>query len=154
VVLMADETQAGAAYAASGATNPWLVALVVAFAAFMEVLDTTIVNVALPHVAGGLGVSVDEASGGVTTYRIASAAALVASPFFGRWLGGSAVFGTCLALFAAAAVARGVAGSVEVLLLSRILQGLGGGGMVPVSQAVLAEAFPPENRGQGFAMFG
>jgi len=151
---MADETQAGAAYAASGATNPWLVALVVAFAAFMEVLDTTIVNVALPHVAGGLGVSVDEASWVVTTYLIANAAALVASPFFGRWLGRKTFFITCLALFTAASVACGFAWNIETLLLSRILQGLGGGGMVPVSQSILAETFPPENRGQGFAMFG
>src|SRR5690606_7188330 len=116
VVLMADETQAGAAYAASGATNPWLVALVVAFAAFMEVLDTTIVNVALPHVAGGLGVSVDEASWVVTTYLIANAAALVASPFFGRWLGRKTFFITCLALFTAASVACGFAWNLEVLL--------------------------------------
>jgi DHA2 family multidrug resistance protein len=120
----------------------------------MEVLDTTIVNVALPYVAGGLGVSEDEASWVVTTYLVANAAILTASSFFARLLGRKSFFLISLVLFTASSVLCGFAWNLQALLLFRILQGLGGGGMVPVSQSILAEAFPPEKRGQGFALFG
>jgi DHA2 family multidrug resistance protein len=144
------------ASAAAGRTsaNPWLIAVLVAFATFMEVLDTTIANVALPYIAGGLGVSEDEASWVVTTYLVANAVALTASGFLARLLGRKSFFLICLALFTASSVLCGFAGSLQSLLLFRILQGLGGGGMVPVSQSILADAFPPEKRGQGFALFG
>jgi MFS transporter, DHA2 family, multidrug resistance protein len=146
---------AGASAAADGASaNPWLIAVLVAFATFMEVLDTTIANVALPYIAGGMGVSEDEASWVVTTYLVANAIALTASGFLARLLGRKSFFLICLALFTAASVLCGFARSLQSLLFFRILQGLGGGGMVPVSQSILADAFPPEKRGQGFALFG
>src|SRR5690348_9108779 len=146
---------AGASAAASGASpNPWLIAVLVAFATFMEVLDTTIANVALPYVAGGLGVSEDEASWVVTTYLVSNAIALTASSFLARWLGRKSFFLICLALFTVSSVLCGFAWNLQSLLLFRILQGLGGGGMVPVSQSILADAFPPAKRGQGFALFG
>src|SRR5712672_2205938 len=138
----------------AAATNPWLIAVVVALATFMEVLDTTIANVALPYIAGGLGVSEDEASWVVTTYLVSNAIALTASSFLARWLGRKSFFLICLALFTVSSVLCGFAWNLQSLLLFRILQGLGGGGMVPVSQSILADAFPPAKRGQGFALFG
>ncbi len=138
----------------AGGTNPWLIAVVVALAAFMEVLDTTIANVALPYVAGGLGVSEDEASWVVTTYLVSNAVALTASSFLAQRLGRRNFFLICLALFTASSVLCGFAWSLQSLLVFRILQGLGGGGMVPVAQSILADAFPAEKRGQGFALFG
>jgi DHA2 family multidrug resistance protein len=120
----------------------------------MEVLDTTIANVALPYIAGGLGVSEDEASWVVTTYLVANAVSLTGSSFFAQRFGRKSFFLICLALFTASSVLCGFAPNLQSLLLFRILQGLGGGGMVPVSQSILASAFPPEKRGQGFALFG
>ncbi|GEP61498.1 DHA2 family efflux MFS transporter permease subunit [Reyranella soli] len=134
--------------------NPWLIAVLVAVAAFMEVLDTTIANVALPYIAGGLGVSEDEASWVVTTYLVANAIALTASSFLVRRIGRKAFFLACLALFTVSSVLCAFAWNLQALLLFRILQGLAGGGMVPVSQSILAGAFPAEKRGQGFALFG
>jgi MFS transporter, DHA2 family, multidrug resistance protein len=132
----------------------WLIAIVVALASFMEVLDTTIANVALTYIAGGLGVSQDEASWVVTTYLVSNAVALTASTFLARLLGRKTFFLVCLALFTASSVLCGFAWSLQSLLLFRILQGLGGGGMVPVAQSILADSFPPAKRGQAFALFG
>src|ERR1700724_646350 len=134
--------------------NPWLIAVVVAFASFMEVLDTTIANVALPYIAGGMGVSEDEASWVVTTYLVANAIILTASSFFARLVGRKRFFLMCLGLFTAASVLCGFAWNLQSLLFFRILQGLGGGGMVPVSQSILADSFPPAKRGQRFAALG
>jgi DHA2 family multidrug resistance protein len=145
--------RAGAS-AAIASGNPWLIAILVAFAAFMEVLDTTIANVALPYIAGGLGVSEDEASWVVTTYLVANAVSLTGSSYFAQRLGRKRFFLICLTLFTASSVLCGFAPNLQSLLLFRILQGLGGGGMVPVAQSILASAFPPEKRGQGFALFG
>lgn len=139
---------------ANQGANPWLIAVLVAFAAFMEVLDTTIANVALPYIAGGLGVSEDEASWVVTTYLVANAVSLTGSSYFARRLGRKPFFLICLALFTISSVLCGFAPNLQSLLVFRVLQGLGGGGMVPVSQSILANAFPPEKRGQGFALFG
>jgi MFS transporter, DHA2 family, multidrug resistance protein len=144
----------GANAAANAGANPWLIAVLVAFAAFMEVLDTTIANVALPYVAGGLGVSEDEASWVVTTYLVANAVSLTGSSYFAQRFGRKGFFLICLALFTASSVLCGFAPNLQWLLLFRVMQGLGGGGMVPVSQSILAGAFPPEKRGQGFALFG
>lgn len=140
--------------ALTGGGNPWLIAVVVAFATFMEVLDTTIANVALPYIAGGVGVSTDEASWVVTTYLVSNAVSLTASSFFARQLGRKNFFLICMALFTASSVLCGFAWNLQSLLLFRILQGLGGGGMVPVSQSILADSFPPAKRGQAFALFG
>src|SRR6202789_1586863 len=144
----------GIAASTGTATNPWLIALVVALATFMEVLDTTIANVALPYIAGGLGVSDDEASWVVTTYLVANAVALTASSFLAKTFGRKPFFIICLALFTLSSVLCGFAGNLDWLLLFRIFQGLGGGGMVPVAQSILADSFPPEKRGQAFALFG
>ena len=135
-------------------TNPWLIAIVVALASFMEVLDTTIANVALPYIAGGMGVSEDEASWVVTTYLVSNAIILTASSFLARKLGRKRFFLICLALFTLSSLLCGFAPNLNALLLFRIMQGVGGGGMVPVAQSILADAFPPAKRGQAFALFG
>ena len=147
--------QAGAPPASSAAEGgSWLIAILVALAAFMEVLDTTIANVVLPYIAGGMGVSDDEASWVVTTYLVANAISLTASPFLARRLGRKTFFLMCLGLFSVSSILCAQAWNLDSLLLFRILQGLAGGGMVPVSQSILADAFPPQKRGQAFALFG
>ena len=153
---MSTRTTETSAPAAAGGprANPWLIAVLVAVATFMEVLDTTIANVALRYIAGGLGVSVDEASWVVTTYLVANAVSLTASSFLARKLGRKTFFLICLALFTASSVLCGFAWNLQSLLLFRIMQGLGGGGLVPVVQAILADTFPPAKRGQAFALFG
>src|SRR6476660_8724436 len=134
--------------------NPWLIAIVVALASFMEVLDTTIANVALPYIAGGMGVSEDEASWVVTTYLVANAIILTASSYLARKLGCKTFFLICLGLFTLSSLLCGFAPNLNALLLFRIMQGVGGGGMVPVAQSILADSFPPAKRGQAFAVFG
>src|SRR5215813_10884787 len=136
------------------AANPWLIAIVVALASFMEVLDTTIAKVALPYIAGGMGVSEDEASWVVTTYLVSNAIILTASSFLARMLGRKTFFLICLGLFTLSSILCGFAPNLQALLMFRILQGFGGGGMVPVAQSILADAFPPAKRGQAFAVFG
>jgi DHA2 family multidrug resistance protein len=154
--MSAAVIQAGAAGSEreTGAVNPWVIALLVALASFMEVLDTTIANVALPYIAGGMGVSEDEASWVVTSYLVSNAIILTASSFLARKLGRKAFFLICLGLFTVSSILCGFAPNLNALLLARILQGLGGGGMVPVAQSILADAFPPAKRGQAFAVFG
>jgi DHA2 family multidrug resistance protein len=134
--------------------SPWLIAVLVALASFMEVLDTTIANVALPYIAGGMGVSADEASWVVTTYLVANAVILTASSYLARMLGRKTFFLICLGLFTLSSLLCGFAPNLNALLLFRIMQGVGGGGMVPVAQSILADAFPPAKRGQAFAVFG
>ena len=136
------------------APNPWLIAVVVAIATFMEVLDTTIANVALPYIAGGLGVSEDEASWVVTTYLVSNAISLTASSFLVRRIGRRRFFIACLTLFTVSSVLCAFAWNLQMLLLFRVLQGVAGGGMVPVSQSILVDTFPPAKRGQAFALFG
>jgi DHA2 family multidrug resistance protein len=120
----------------------------------MEVMDTTIANVVLPYIAGDVGVSDDEASWVVTTYLVANAVSLTASTFLARRLGRKAFFLICLAMFTVGSILCAEAWSLQSLLMFRILQGLAGGGMVPVSQSILADSFPPAKRGQAFALFG
>ena len=141
--------QAGAPGASSAASaSPWAIAVLVALAAFMEVLDTTIANVVLPYIAGGMGVSDDEASWVVTTYLVANAVSLTASPFLARRLGRKTFFLICLGLFSISSLLCAQAWNLDSLLLFRILQGLAGGGMVPVSQSILAD-FLPAGRSAG-----
>jgi MFS transporter, DHA2 family, multidrug resistance protein len=120
----------------------------------MEVLDTTIANVALNYIAGGLGVSEDEASWVVTTYLVANAIIVMATSFLAKRFGRKAFFLACLGVFTLSSVLCGMAPNLQSLLLFRILQGFAGGGMVPVAQSILADSFPPEKRGQAFALFG
>jgi DHA2 family multidrug resistance protein len=151
--MSTNEGLAASVTVPEGAT-PWLIALVVALAAFMEVLDTTIANVALNYIAGGLGVSEDEASWVVTTYLVANAIIVTATSFLAKNFGRKTFFLVCLSLFTTSSVLCGLAWNLQSLLLFRILQGLGGGGMVPVAQSILADSFPPAKRGQAFALFG
>src|ERR1700744_3231951 len=111
--------------------NPWAIAVLVALATFMEVLDTTIANVALPHIAGGLGVSEDEASWVLTTYLVPNAITLTASSFRSKLWGRKPFFLTCLGLFTVSSVLCGMSWNLPMLLLWRVVQGLAGGGMVP-----------------------
>jgi DHA2 family multidrug resistance protein len=147
---------AAAPYGAASRTaaSPWLIALVVAGASFMEVLDTTIANVVLPYIAGGMGVSVDEASWVVTTYLVANAVILTASSYLAQRFGRKTFFLSCLGLFTFSSLMCGMAWNLQSMLLFRLLQGFAGGGMVPVAQSILADAFPPQKRGQAFALFG
>src|ERR1700752_1949185 len=146
-------TSAPTATGSAGA-NPWLIAVLVALATFMEIVDTTIANVALRYIAGGLGVSEDEASWVVTTYLFANAIILTASAYLAKMLGRKAFFLICLTLFTASSVLCGIAWTLPSLVLFRIMQGFSGGGMVPVASSILVDAFPPEKRGQAFALFG
>lgn len=138
---------------ASG-TNPWVIALIVSVAAFMEVLDTTIANVALRYISGGLGVGPSQAAWVVTSYLVANSIVLCASSWLAATFGRRNFFMMSLALFSVSSVLCGFAWNLESLLFFRVLQGLAGGGLTPVAQSILADAFPPEKRGQAFALFG
>ena len=149
---MADTSQVH--QAEYGNANPWLIAILVSVATFMEVLDTTIANVALRYVAGGLAVSADEASWVVTTYLVANSIVLCASGWIAEMFGRKRFFLVCIALFTLSSFLCGIAWNLQSLLIFRIMQGLAGGGMTPVAQSILAAAFPPAKRGQGFALYG
>ena len=134
--------------------NPYLVAILVSAATFMEVLDTTIANVALRYISGGLAVGPDEAAWVVTSYLVANAIVLCASSWFVEIFGRKNFFMVCIALFTISSGCCGFAWSLQSLLVFRVLQGLAGGGMTPVAQSILAAAFPPEKRSRGFAIYG
>jgi DHA2 family multidrug resistance protein len=139
---------------AAGGHNPYLIAFVVSIATFMEVLDTTIANVALRHIAGGLAVGIDESTYVITSYLVANAIVLSISGWLSTVIGRKRFYMICVATFAAASLLCGFAWSLEALVLFRILQGLGGGGMATSEQAILADSFPPAKRGQAFAIYG
>src|SRR5882672_2262685 len=134
--------------------NPWLIGVVVSMAAFMEVLDTSIANVALPHIAGNLGASNDESTWVLTSYLVSNAVVLPISGFLVGWFGRKRFFMTCIAFFTACSFLCGLAPSLGFLLLFRVLQGAGGGGLQPMAQAILADTFPPQQRGLAFALYG
>jgi DHA2 family multidrug resistance protein len=134
--------------------NPWLVAVVVALAAFMEVLDTSIANVALPYMAGNLGASNDQSTWVLTSYLVSNAIILPMTGFLAGALGRKRFFMSCLAVFTVSSALCGFAPSLGLLLLFRVLQGAGGGGLQPMAQAILADTFPPEKRGLAFALYG
>lgn len=137
-----------------GDANPWIIAVLVAVATFMEVLDTTIANVALRYVSGGLAVSSDEASWVITTYLVANSIVLCASGWIAEMFGRKNFFLVCIALFTVSSFLCGISWNLQSLLCFRVMQGLAGGGMTPVAQSILAAAFPPEKRNQGFALYG
>ena len=134
--------------------NPWLIGVVVALAAFMEVLDTSIANVALPYIAGGLGASNDQATWVLTSYLAANAIVLPMGAWFSNVLGRKRFFMTCLVVFTFSSVLCGTASSLGAIILFRALQGAGGGGLQPMAQAILADTFPPQKRGLAFALYG
>jgi MFS transporter, DHA2 family, multidrug resistance protein len=134
--------------------NPWLVAAAVMLATFMVVLDTSIATVALPYIAGNLGATRDEATWVLTSYLVANAIVLPASAWFASFFGRKRFLIGCIIVFTVASLACGVATSMTMLVIARVLQGLGGGAMQPLSQAILLETFPPNKRGVAMAMFG
>jgi len=134
--------------------NPWLIGVVVALAAFMEVLDTSIANVALPYIGGGLGVSNDDSTWVLTSYLVSNAIVLPISGWLAVRFGRKRFFMACLAIFTVSSVLCGMATSFGLLLLFRAMQGAGGGGLQPMAQAILADTFPPEKRGLAFALYG
>ena len=152
--MSAPVARAGAPSPRGSATNPWLIAILVAGASFMETLDSTIANVVRPYIAGGMGVSEDEASWVVTMYLVANAVIVTATSFLANRFGRKSFFLICLMLFTVSSLMCGLSASLNSMLLFRLLQGFAGGGMVPVAQSILADAFPPQKRGQAFAVFG
>ena len=134
--------------------NPWLIALTVTLASFMEVLDTSIANVALPHIAGGMSASEDEATWVLTSYLVSNAIILPLSGWFSLLLGRKRFYMTCVAVFTLSSFLCGIAPSLGLLVLFRVLQGIGGGGLQPSEQAILADTFLPQQRGMAFAIYG
>src|ERR1700690_1052122 len=134
--------------------NPWLIAVVVAMAAFMEVLDTSIANVALPYMAGNLGASNDQSTWVLTSYLVSNAIILPISGWLAGAFGRKRFFMACLSVFTLSSLLCGVAPSFGFFLLFRVLQGAGGGGLQPMAQAILADTFPPRLRGAAFALYG
>ena len=134
--------------------NPWLIAMTVALAAFMEVLDTSIANVALPHIAGSLGASTNEGTWVLTSYLVANAIVLPLGGWISTVMGRRNFFLLCIVIFTVSSFLCGAAPSLPILLLCRILQGAGGGGMQPMAQAIMADSFEPQKRGQAFALYG
>jgi MFS transporter, DHA2 family, multidrug resistance protein len=134
--------------------NPWLIAVVVALAAFMEVLDTSIANVALPYMAGNLGASNDQSTWVLTSYLVSNAIILPISGWLAGAFGRKRFFMACLAIFTVSSLLCGIAPSLGFLLFFRVLQGIGGGGLQPMAQAILADTFPPHQRGLAFALYG
>ena len=134
--------------------NPWLIAVVVALAAFMEVLDTSIANVSLPHIAGSLSVTQDESTWVLTSYLVSNAVVLPVSGWLATRIGRKRFYMICVALFAASSFLCGIAPTLGTLVLFRVLQGIGGGGLAPSEQAILVDTFPPAKRGAGMAIYG
>ncbi len=134
--------------------NPWLIAVVVALAAFMEVLDTSIANVALPHMAGNLGASNDESTWVLTSYLVSNAIVLPISGWLATLFGRRRFFMLCIFLFTLSSLLCGAAPTLGMLIVFRVLQGAGGGGLQPMAQAILADTFPPQKRGLAFALYG
>ena len=134
--------------------NPWIIAISVALAAFMEILDTSIANVALPHIAGGLASSQDQATWVLTTYLVSNAIVLPMIGWISSAVGRKRFFLICIALFVASSLLCGLAPNMPILLLARVLQGASGGGMQPMAQAIMADSFPLRKRAAAFALFG
>ena len=133
--------------------NPWLIGVVVAVAAFMEVLDTSIANVALPYIGGNLGASTDQSTWILTSYLVSNAVVLPISGWFSGLLGRKRFFMVCLTVFTISSLLCGIAPSLAAIIIFRVLQGAGGGGLQPLAQAILADTFPPEKRGLAFALY-
>jgi DHA2 family multidrug resistance protein len=133
--------------------SPWLIAIAVMLATFMEVLDTSVANVSLPHIAGSLSATTDEATWVLTSYLVANAIVLPATSWLGSVFGRKRFLITCIALFTFSSALCGLAGSLGFLVLARAIQGVGGGALQPISQAILLESFPVEKRGAAMAVF-
>jgi MFS transporter, DHA2 family, multidrug resistance protein len=134
--------------------NPWVIALTVTLATFMEVLDTSIANVALPHIAGGLSAGTEESTWVLTSYLVSNAVVLPVSGWLSDRFGRKRFYMTCVAIFTISSFLCGFAPTLPLLILFRVLQGAGGGGLAPSEQAILADTFEPQKRGMAFAVYG
>jgi DHA2 family multidrug resistance protein len=139
---------------AAGQHNPWLIAVVVSLATFMEVLDTTIANVSLRHIAGGLGASQDESTWILTSYLVSNAIVLPISGWLSTLIGRKRFYMICVALFTVSSFCCALAPNLGMMILFRVLQGMGGGGLAPTEQSIFADSFPPEKRASAFALYG
>jgi DHA2 family multidrug resistance protein len=136
------------------AVNPWIIAIAVTLATFMEVLDTSIANVALPHIAGSLSAGTDESTWVLTSYLVSNAIVLPLSGWLSSIVGRKRFYMGCVMLFTISSFLCGFAANLPMLIVFRILQGAGGGGLQPSEQAILADTFPPAKRGMAFAVYG
>jgi DHA2 family multidrug resistance protein len=134
--------------------SPWLITIAVMLATSMEVLDTSIANVALPHIAGSLSASTDEATWVLTSYLVSNAIVLSAAAWLSNWFGRKRYLAFSVALFVAASAMCGMAQTLPQLIVARVFQGIGGGGLQPLAQAIMLECFPPEERGVAMAAYG
>jgi DHA2 family multidrug resistance protein len=148
---MASETPEGGWHPGH---SPWTIALTVTLATFMEVLDITIVNVALPHIAGGLSATQDEATWVLTSYLVSNAIVMPLSGWLAMRIGRKRFYMSCVALFAVSSLLCGIAPTLGSLVFFRVLQGAGGGGLAPSEQSILADTFEPNRRGAAFAVYG
>jgi MFS transporter, DHA2 family, multidrug resistance protein len=133
--------------------NPWFIALAVMLATFMEVLDTSVANVALNHIAGNLSASVNEATWVLTSYLVSNAVVLPATQWLGRYFGRKRFLIACIVIFTASSALCGLASSLGMLIVARIIQGAGGGALQPIAQAILLESFPAEKRGSAMSVY-
>lgn len=150
---MSTEDSAAETSISKPAVNPWLIAVTVTLATFMELLDTSIANVSLPYIGGGLGRSYDEVTWILTTYLVANAVVLPMSAWLSRVLGRKNYYLACVTLFTLTSLFCGLAPSLGFMLSSRVLQGIAGGGLAPVAQAILVDTFPPAKRASAFALY-
>src|SRR6201993_2071049 len=130
-----------------GHINPWVIAITVTLATFMEVLDTSIANVALPHISGNLSAGADESTWVLTSYLVSNAIVLPLSGWFSSLIGRKRFYMTCVAIFTVSSFLCGLAPNMATLILFRVMQGAGGGGLQPSEQSILADTFAPEKRG-------
>ncbi|GHH08850.1 MULTISPECIES: DHA2 family efflux MFS transporter permease subunit [Sphingomonas] len=138
---------------AAGSYSPWLIVAIISIPTFMEVLDTSIANVALDHIAGGLSVSNDQATWVLTSYLVANAIIIPISGWLSDVIGRKRYFMISIGLFTLSSLMCGLAPNLSTLVIARVLQGIGGGGLAPVEQSMLADTFPPRLRGMAFAAF-
>jgi MFS transporter, DHA2 family, multidrug resistance protein len=136
------------------AINPWIIAVVVTMATFMEVLDTSIANVSLPHIAGSLSAGTDESTWVLTSYLVSNAIVLPLSGWISSIIGRKRFYMSCVAIFTISSLLCGLAPNLGMLIFFRVLQGAGGGGLQPSEQSILADTFPPAKRGMAFAVYG
>ncbi len=148
------QARANESRSAAGGRNPWIIAIVVSIATFMLVLDTSIANVALRHIAGSLAAGMDESTWIITTYLVANSVVIPISGWLASVIGRKRYYMFCVGTFTFASLLCGLAPNLPMLIAFRILQGLGGGGMAPSEQSILADTFPPEKRSQAFALYG
>ena len=139
---------------AAGDRSPWLIAVIVSIATFMEVLDVTIVNVALRHIAGSLAASHDESTWIITSYLVSNAIVLPISGWLANVIGRKRFYMGCVAMFTLSSLMCAMSTSLSMMLLARVFQGIGGGGLAPTEQSIFADTFPVEKRAQAFALYG